>query len=212
MLKIWGRASSVNVQKVLWAADELGLAYEHIVVGGRFGGTDGAAYGALNPNRLIPTIEDDPEGAGGPPVVIWESNAIVRYLAARYGAGGLWPTSPAARSEADRWMDWVHTTIGDAMRTLFWGFIRDPANANAEAMAKAAQQLGEYWARLDAHLARQPFCGGADFTMGDIPVGCHVQRWLNFPVQRPSLPHLLAWHERLTQRPGYQKHVMVRME
>ncbi|MBP6819679.1 MAG: glutathione S-transferase [Ferrovibrio sp.] len=212
MLSIWGRPSSVNVQKVLWAADELGLTYEHIVVGGKFGGTDGAAYGALNPNRLVPSIQDDPETPGGAPVTIWESNSITRYLAARYGAGTLWPALPGQRSEADRWMDWALTIIGEPLRVLFWGFIRDPAHAVPEAMQQAEAQAAQYWARLDAHLADRAYVAGDAFSMGDIPVGCFVQRWLNFPITRPSLPHLEAWHERLSQRPAYAKHVMVRME
>lgn len=212
MLRIWGRASSVNVQKVLWAADELGLAYEHVVVGGKFGGTDTADYGRLNPNRLVPAIADDPETPGDAPVTIWESHAILRYLAARYGNGSLWPTLPGQRSEADRWMDWVHSTIGESMRVLFWGYIRDPANGDAAAMQAATDLLGQYWTRLDANLADRAFVAGADFSMGDIPVGCHVQRWLNFPIQHPNLPHLRAWHDRLAERPAYRRHVMVRME
>lgn len=212
MLRIWGRPSSVNVQKVLWLADELGLAYEHIVVGGKFGGTDGADYGALNPNRLVPAIADAPETPDGDPVTIWESHAILRYLAARYGDGSLWPALPGQRSEADRWMDWLHTTIGEPMRVLFWGLIRDPANGDAKAMQAASEQLALCYTRLDVHLAGRAFVAGAAFTLGDIPLGCHVQRWLNFPMQRPDLPHLRAWHDRLAQRPAYRRHVMIRME
>lgn len=216
MLKIWGRASSVNVQKVLWAAEELGLAYEQINVGGRFGGNDDPAYRAKNPNGLVPTIEDGdgtPEGT----VTVWESNAIVRYLAARYsrgegGAGGLWPADPAQRSEADRWMDWALTTIGADMRILFWGFVRDPVNAKVGEMLQAADNVARLWARLDEHLAGQAFVAGDHLTMGDIPVGAYAQRYLSFPIQRPDLPHLAAWHERLAQRPGYRAHVMEAME
>lgn len=211
MLKIWGRASSVNVQKVLWAAEELGLAYERIDLGGKFGGTGDPAYRAKNPNGLIPTIEDSdgtPEGT----VVVWESNAILRYLAARYGAGSLWPDPPALRSEADRWMDWALTAIGGEMRLLFWGFVRDPVNANVGEMLRAADSAALLWARLDAHLAARPFVAGDHLTMGDIPVGCYVQRYLSFPLDRPALPHLAAWHGRLTGRPGYRRHVMVEME
>lgn len=212
MLKIWGRASSVNVQKVLWAAEELGLAYERIDLGGRFGGNDDPAYRAKNPNGLVPTIEDS-DGT-----VVWESNAILRYLAARYRVPGdgraaeLWPENPATRSEADRWMDWALTVIGADMRMLFWGFVRDPVNAKVGEMLQAADSLAGLWARLDDHLATRPFVAGGHLTMGDIPVGCQVQRWLSFPIQRPDLPHLAAWHERLAERPGYRAHVMVAME
>lgn len=208
MLKIWGRASSVNVQKVLWAADELGLTYEHIVVGGKYGGNTTPEYLAMNPNGLVPVLQDE---SGG---VHWESNSVVRYLAARYDAEGrsLWLADPAERSQADRWMDWATSLIGEPMRVLFWGFVRDPVNADLNAMSKAEVQAADYWARLDAHLATRPFVAGDRLTMGDIPVGCFLNRWLNFPITRPTLPHLLAWHGRLTERPAYRKHVMPPME
>jgi glutathione S-transferase len=208
MLKIWGRASSVNVQKVLWAADELGQRYEHINVGGRYGGTDTPEYRAMNPNGLIPVLQDEDGG------LHWESNSVVRFLAARYdGAGtGLWLADPARRSQADRWMDWASSLIGEPMRVLFWGFVRDPVQADLNAMAMAEEQLAACWARLDAHLASRPFLAGDRLTMGDIPAACQLQRWLGFPITRPALPHLLAWHARLAERPGYRRHVMVPME
>lgn len=208
MLKIWGRASSVNVQKVLWAADELGLAYEHINVGGKYGGNDTPEYRAMNPNGLIPVLQDT-DGS-----LHWESNSVVRYLAARYdGEGrGLWLADPGQRSQADRWMDWATSLLGEPMRALFWGFVRDPVNADLNAMAKAEMQAADYWARLDAHLESRAFVAGDRLTMGDIPAAIQVQRWLNFPITRPPLPHLLAWHDRLAERPGYKAHVMVPME
>lgn len=208
MLKIWGRASSVNVQKVLWAADELGLAYEHIVVGGRYGGNDTPDYLAMNPNGLIPVLQDT-HGS-----VHWESNSVVRYLAARYDASGtgLWLADPAARSLADRWMDWASSLIGEPMRVLFWGFVRDPVKAELTAMARAEDQAANYWTRLDTHLASRAFVAGDRLTIGDIPAACQLQRWLQFPITRPHLPHLLAWHGRLAARAGYRAHVMVPME
>ncbi|MCW0234641.1 MAG: glutathione S-transferase family protein [Ferrovibrio sp.] len=207
MLKIWGRASSVNVQKVLWAADELGLTYERIDVGGKFGGTETAAYRAMNPNGLIPVLQDS-DGS-----LHWESNSVVRYLAARYDAAGagLWLADPAARSQADRWMDWASSLLGEPMRVLFWGLVRDPVKADLNAMTRAEDQAADYWARLDAHLATRPFVAGDRLTMGDIPAACQLQRWLLFPITRPALPHLAAWHDRLSQRPGYAKHIMVPM-
>lgn len=208
MLKIWGRASSVNVQKVLWAADELGLAYEHINVGGRYGGNDTPEYLAMNPNGLIPVLQDT-DGS-----LHWESNSVVRYLAARYDAAGtgLWLADPVARSQADRWMDWASSLIGEPMRVLFWGFVRDPVRADLNAMTRAEAQAADYWGRLDAHLGQRPFVAGDRLTIGDIPAGCFLQRWLSFPITRPPLPHLLAWHGRMTGRPGYQAHVMPPME
>lgn len=208
MLKIWGRASSVNVQKVLWAADELGLAYEQINVGGRYGGTDTPDYRAMNPNGLIPVLQDS-DGS-----LHWESNSVVRYLAARYDAAGrsLWLADPVARSQADRWMDWASSLLGEPMRVLFWGIIRDPVNADLNAMTRAEAQAADYWGRLDVHLANTAFVAGDRLTIGDIPTACQLQRWLNFPITRPHLPHLLAWHGRLTERPGYRAHVMPPME
>src|SRR5262245_34169260 len=119
MLRIWGRTSSSNVQKAMWAVGELALAHERIDAGGDFGRLDTDEYARLNPNRRIPTLEDGR-------VVLWESNVIVRYLAAQYGAGGLWPTDPAVRGVADQWMDWQQTTLGPEMRTVFWGLVRTP--------------------------------------------------------------------------------------
>jgi glutathione S-transferase len=205
MLKIWGRANSVNVQKVLWCADELGLTYERVDIGGPFGGNDDPAYLKMNPNGLVPTLEDGD-------LVLWESNAIVRYLAARYGSGTLWPSDAAARAEADRWMDWQLTTIQDGMRTIFWGLVRTPPEQrDRAAIERAAASLGKLWARLDRHLADRAFVGGGVLTMGDIPVGCMAFRWLNLPVERPDLPSLRAWYDRLGDRPAYRNDVMIEM-
>ena len=204
-MKIWGRANSVNVQKVLWAADECGVAYERTDIGGAFGGNDQKWYLDMNPNGVVPTVDD-----GGR--VIWESNSAVRYLAARYGQGTLWPADPGERSEADRWMDWQLGTISDGMRTLFWGLVRTPEDKrDMAAIGKAARDTGELWRRADAHLARHKYLGGARFTMGDIPVGCFMQRWFALPIDRPDLPHLKAWHERLTKRPAFAKHIMIEL-
>lgn len=210
---IWGRGSSVNVQKVLWAAEELGLSYDHIVVGGKFGGNDTPEYRAMNPNGLVPVLRDS-DGS-----LHWESNSILRYLAARYGteAATLWPADPARRSESDRWMDWALTMIGEPMRVLFWGLVRDPVQADLNAMSRAEEQAALYWTRLDEHLAAQAargqdFIAGASLTMGDIPLGCYLRRWMAFPITRPALPDLEAWYGRLQQRPGYARHVMIPLE
>ena len=208
MLKIHGRANSVNVQKALWAADECGVAYERTDVGGPFGVNDQPWFRAMNPNGVVPTIDDDG-------YVLWESNAIVRYLCASHAAGTLWPTDPMARGEADRWMDWHATTVMVGMTTLFWGLIRTPPEKRDGAAIDAARPAtAAIWARLDAHLATRPYVAGAEFTMGDIPIGAVCYRWLNLPFRRddlPRLPHLQAWYERLVLRPGYRKHVMITM-
>jgi len=203
-ITIWGRHTSSNVQKVLWAADELGLGYDRVDVGGKFGGNDAPEYRAMNPNGLIPVLRDT-DGS-----IHWESNSVLRYLGSRYGNNGtLWPADPGQRSLSDRWMDWATSLIGEPMRILFWGLVRDPAGADLNAMTRAEEQAAAYWARLDAHLASQPFVAGDHLTLGDIPAACQLHRWMVFPVTRPALPHLEAWYARLQQRPGYRTHVMI---
>jgi len=203
-MKIWGRANSINVQKVLWCADELGLAYERVDIGGAFGGNDQPAYRAKNPNGLVPTIEED-DG-----FILWESNTIVRYLSAKHGK--LSPGDPRARADAERWMDWQLTTIARDMATVFWGLVRTPPDKrDPAAIEAAAKSLNGLWGRLDAHLKGCAFVGGNAFTMGDIPVGCLAYRWLNLPISRVSLPNLEAWYGRLGERAPYRKNVMVPM-
>jgi glutathione S-transferase len=203
MLRIWGRPNSINVQKVMWTVAELGLEHERLDAGGAFGGLDTDAFGALNPNRRIPVVED-----GG--AVVWESNACVRYLAARYGAGGLWPEAPAARAVADQWMDWQQTTPHPDMTIVFWGLIRTPeAERDPAAIAAAAQRLGAIFGVLDEHLRGRPFVAGDDLTMADIPVGCACYRYHVLPIERPRLRHLEAWYARLQERPAFRAHVMI---
>ena len=208
MLKILGRANSINVQKALWAADECGLTYTRQDVGGAFGGNDQPWYRALNPNGVVPTIDD-----GG--YILWESNSIVRYLAASYGPPGFWPADPKTRGHAERWMDWQLTTIQGGMTTMFWGLIRTPADKRDTGAIEAARlATAPLWARLDAHLAGNAYVAGDAFTIGDIPVGAMAYRWLNLPLRRddmPDMPHLRAWYERLALRPAYRQHVMIEM-
>jgi glutathione S-transferase len=201
-MKIWGRANSINVMKVLWAADECGLKYERTDVGGAFGGNDQKWYLDMNPNGVVPTVED-----GGR--VIYESNTIVRYLSAKYGAGSLWPNDPGVRSEADRWMDWQASTVNGPMRDAFWGLIRTaPEKRDMAAIQKSAVDAGKVWARLDEKLAGKLYVAGQHFTMGDIPVGCFIHRWYALDIERPDLKNVKAWYERLKTRPAYAKHVM----
>ena len=201
-MKIWGRANSINVMKVLWTADECGVKYERTDVGGAFGGNDQKWYLDMNPNGVVPTVED-----GGR--VIWESNTIVRYLSAKYATGSLWPVDPGQRSEAERWMDWQNTTINECMRVVFWGLVRTPPEKrDMAAIAKAAADAGKLWTRLDERLAGKAYVAGPHFTMGDVPVGCFVHRWYALPIERPELKNVKAWYERLKTRPAYAKHVM----
>ena len=200
MLKIWGRVNSVNVKKALWAAEELGLKYERIDAGLQFGVTKTPEYLKMNPNSLVPTIEDDG-------FVLWESHTIVRYLAAKHGMGTLCPSDLKARADAERWMDWAFTFQG-AMRNVFWGLIRTPPEKrDARAIEEGRKKSAELAGILDKVLATRPYVAGAAFTMGDIPIGCEVQRWMRVPIERPALPGLQAWFERLLSRAPFRRHV-----
>ena len=203
MLKIWGFAASSNVQKVLWTAAELGLAFERIDIAGTFGGNDQPDYLALNPNGVVPTIDDDG-------FVLWESNACVRYLAARYGRGSLYAIDLRERAEADRWMDWQQNALLASFRPLFRGLVRQsPKERDNEALARAHRETVGCLAILDAHLEDRDFIGGAALTMGDIPLASWVYRWFNMELERPPMPRLAAWYARLTEREGYRQHIMV---
>jgi len=203
MLKIWGRTNSINVQKVMWAVGELGLEHERIDAGGAFGGLDTDAYGRLNPNRKVPTVQDGE-------LVLWESNACVRYLAARYGSGGLWPEDPTPRAMADMWMDWQQTTLLPDMTIVFWGLIRTPEDKRDHAAIEAAaRRLGSIWPMLDERLASRPFVAGEAFTMGDIPVGAACYRYHGLPIGRPRLANVERWYERLKERAPFREHVML---
>jgi glutathione S-transferase len=195
MLKIWGRLSSVNVQKVVWCADEIGLAYERIEAGGKFGVNDTPRYLAMNPNGLVPVIEDDG-------FVLYESNAIVRYLAGR-DSPDLWPADLKARADADRWMEWQSTVFTPAMWAAFWQLIRTAPEQRDRAAVEASRAKSEKCAGiLDAHLAARRFLTGERFTAADIVVGCAAHRWLHLPLARESRPHLERWYAELKSRPG----------
>ena len=203
MLRIWGNADSVNVQKVLWCCEELGLSYERIDAGRHFGVVDTPAFLALNPNGLVPTLED--EG-----FVVWESGAILRYLAARHGAGTLWPLDARARADADRWVDWSNSTLWPSLVPLFRAFYRTPAEKRDDAQVERDRQDALSVLRvLDAQLARQPWAGGEHFTMADIALGCPAWRWFAMPLERPSLPALERWFDALAARPAYARVVML---
>jgi glutathione S-transferase len=176
----------------------LGLAYERVDAGMEYGVVGTPEYRALNPNRLVPTIEDDG-------VVVWESNTIVRYLAAKHGAGALWPTDPARRADADKWMDWQIATLWPRLRPVFWGLVRTPPEKrNADEIEAARKQTADAFAIVDEALKGHAFLAGERFTMGDIPVGICAQRWLNLPVERPAAPNLEAWYQRLQARKPFQ--------
>lgn len=208
-LKVWGRVNSVNVKKVLWLLDELGIPYERSNAGLEHGVVDTPAYRAMNPNGRIPTIEDDG-------FVLWESNSILRYLAVRHGSA-LYPADPQARASADRWMDWQLSTLSPAERNLFWGLVRTPADQrDMGAVVAAMKAAATCWAMVDSWIARQggPYLDGADMTIADIVLGCYARRWFGDEVRvegMPPFPALAAWYAKVGQRPGFQRWVAVPM-
>ena len=196
MLKLWGRLNSVNVQKVVWCLDEIGLAYERIDAGTPFGVNDTPDFLRMNPNGLVPVIGDDG-------FVLWESNAVVRYLSARYAQGSLWPADLRVRADADRWMDWQATTFLPAVGPAFMNLVRTSEAKRDAPAIEASRERGESAAAiLDARLANRAFLAGDAFTMGDIPVGCVLHRWLHLPVERTVRPSLERYYERLRERPA----------
>ncbi|HEY5308317.1 MAG TPA: glutathione S-transferase, partial [Casimicrobiaceae bacterium] len=181
MLVVWGRINSINVQKVLWCCEEIGVLYRRVDAGGAFGVVNTPEYRKLNPNGLVPTIEDDG-------LVLWESNAIIRYLAAKHSVGHLWPTDLGTRALADQWLDWSHTTFLPAMRNMFLGLVRTaPEQRDMRAIEQSRAQTAEVLEIVDAHLARHEYVAGDAFTMGDIAMGCGAWRWLSLPIERRAL-------------------------
>jgi len=266
MMKIWGRRSSFNVQKVLWLAAELGITHQHIDAGGRFGGLDTPEFLAMNPNGKIPVLQD----ADG--TTVWESHAILRYLAAKYcgaaantvearatairtaadapdgadAAGAcaasnasnasnpskasdasdasaaypasrsaqchtLWSNDPAIQSRADRWMDWTQSTLQPAFLTgVFWGFYRTPeGQRDWPAIERSLAQCAKLFRLLDNELARHPYLTGDALTLADIAVGTALYRYYELYIERPQLPHVEAWYDRLRERDAYRNHVMI---
>jgi glutathione S-transferase len=202
VLRIWGRSNSINVQKVLWCCEELDVPYHRVDVGGPFGGNREPEYLRLNPNGLVPTISD-----GG--FVLWESNAIVRYLAAKHGMGTLCPEDLAERADADRWMDWQMGTLWANFRPAFVGLIRTPPEKRDRAnIARAIRKAAGNLDLLDAHLAGRDYVTGPSLSMADIPLGVTAFRWFTLDIERPAMPNVEAWYERLRARGPYRATVM----
>ncbi|RYZ12278.1 MAG: glutathione S-transferase [Comamonadaceae bacterium] len=203
MLNIWGRISSINVRKVVWCAQELGLDFQRTEAGGQFGIVQTADYLALNPNAMVPVIDD---GEGAERVVLWESNVIVRYLCAKHSPGTLYPDALPERFDAERWMDWQQTALNPASGGAFRQWIRTPAaERDAAAIERSVGATEPLFALLDAHLAHRTYMQGERFTMADIPVGCEAHRWFGLPAasyNRPSWPHVERWFGDLCTRPG----------
>lgn len=207
MLKVWGRRNSFNVQKVMWLTGELGLEHERIDAGGSFGGLDAPEFRARNPHGLVPVIDD-----GG--IIVWESHAILRYLAARYGGGAFWNEDPARRAEADQWIEWAQTTLlPNFLNGIFWGFYRTPEERHdKKAIERAIARCGEHVLMLDRLLADRPYLCGDRITLADIPAGTMLYRYYGLEITRPAAPNVDAWYARLRERPAYAAHVMVPFE
>jgi glutathione S-transferase len=196
MLKIWGRISSINVRKVVLAAQWLQIPFQRIDAGHEFGIVKTPDYLAKNPNALVPLIEDGD-------FQLWESNVIVRYLCARHSPGKLYPQELAARFDAERWMDWQQTTLNPAGRPAFIQLIRTPADKrDAKLVAQSVAATEPLMAVLDAHLSRRAFMAGDAFTMADIPIACELDRWRSLPLERPARPHLERWYQSVLAQPA----------
>ena len=203
MLRVLGRKTSINVQKVMWLTEELGVDVERIDIGGPFGGNDTPEYLTKNPNGLVPTLEDGD-------FTLWESQAICRYIAEKYGSPPWAPEDATGRALAGQWMDWYITKMHPPMTVIFWALIRtEPEDRDMDAVNKAVEQAAALWTLLDAQLAKADYLTGDEPTMADIPAGCAVNRWYVMDLERPSLPNLEAWHARLKDRSAYQDHVMM---
>lgn len=201
-LKIWGRNTSSNVQKVLWCCGELSLPFDRVDIGGPFGGNDDPKYRTINPNGLVPTIEDGD-------FILWESNTIVRYLARKYGKDDLYPRNLEEAALAERWMDWLTGHMLPAFNPVFWGYVRTPPEKRDMAAIKAAEERsGALWQMVDAHLAKSHYMNGKTFSVADIPLGIYAYRWFTLVKVQPDLPNVRAWYARLTERPAFKEHIM----
>jgi glutathione S-transferase len=202
MMKIWGRTTSSNVQKVMWAIGEMGLRYERIDVGGPFGKNKEPAYLAMNPNGLVPTLEED-DG-----FLLWESNSITRYLAAKHQSAVLEPKDPHTRALAHQWMDWQLSVLGPAITPVFWGMIRTPPDKrDPAAIAAGKQKTGDAVKMLDDRLAKTEYLAGDAFSYGDIPAGIMVRRYRDLVPERPAFKHVERWYAAIAARPAFDEHV-----
>lgn len=203
MLKILGRATSSNVQKVVWLCEELDIAYDRTDIGGPFGGNDQPEYLSLNPNGVVPTVDDDG-------FVLWESNSIVRYLAEKHGKGTqFYPDDLQARASASRWMDWALSTLAPRHVPVFQGLIRTPEAERDHDRINASRDL---WAKangaLENWLADHEYLSGDTFGIGDIPASPFTFRWFNLDIEREAFPNLKRWHDTICARPAFRKHVI----
>jgi len=206
MIRVHGRATSSNVQLVMWAVGELGLLHERVDAGGAYGGLDTDEFTAMNPNKLIPVLTD-----GG--LTLWESAAILRYLGAQYGDAHFWPPEPARRAEPDKWAEWSKITFMPPLTAIFWQLIRTlPEDRNHPALDDAVERLAVLAVTLDAELAGRDYMGGEHLSFADIVIGHGLFRYMTLDFDKADTPHLDAYYARLAERPAYRAHVMVPYE
>ena len=197
---LWGRLNSHNVKKVAWFAEELGLNFVRHDIGGKFGYTE--EYLAKNPNRLVPMIEDGK-------LVLWESNAILRYMAAEYGGERWFQRDPIDRALADRWMDW-QITYADAQRLPFLSMARTPREQwDMPAIERDVKACAAHLAVLERYLSETPWLSGGQFGIGDIPMGVYAYTWFSLPFDKPEYPAVAEWYARIRERKGYAQQVMI---
>jgi glutathione S-transferase len=202
MLKIWGRNTSSNVQKVMWAIGEMALPHQRIDVGGAFGKNKEPPYLAMNPNGLVPTLEEE-DG-----FTLWESNSIVRYLAAKHASRTLEPADLKTRALAHKWMDWQLSVMGPAITPVFWGLIRTPPEKrDANAIATGKARTIEAAQILDRQLGKTSYLAGDAFSYGDIPVGIMIYRYVQLIPERPATPQLDRWYAAISSRPAFKDQV-----
>jgi glutathione S-transferase len=207
MLKVWGRRSSFNVQKVMWLIGELGLAHEHIDAGGKFAGLDTPLFLAMNPHGRVPVIREGD-------AIVWESHAILRYLAARHGGENFWSGDPAIRAGIDGWMDWSQTSLQpDFLGGVFWGFFRTPEDKrNWPAIRASLSRCAGHFEKLDRLLEGRPFLLGDALTLADIAAGTSLYRYFELEIERPKLAQVERWYRQMQERPAFREHVMIPFE
>lgn len=200
VLRVLGRQSSINVRKVLWTCEEIGIDYTQEDWGVGFASTRTPEFLAINPNGLVPVIECD-DG------ILWESNTICRYLASRHDRADLLPADPWPQALVERWMDWQATELNGAWRGAFQGLVRkDPAYADTAAIDASVRDWSAKMEILEKTLSMSgPFLTGNDFTLADVVIGLSVNRWLHTPIERPVLPAVAAYFERLRDRPAFRR-------
>jgi len=202
-IRIWGRANSVNIQKVLWCLRELDVGYERIDAGMAFGRNHDPDYLAMNPNGRIPTLADGD-------FVLWESNSIMRYLVLAYGKGSpIYPAAPRQRAAVDRWLDWTLSTLQPVDRPVFWALVRTPVEKrDLVAIQKDADAEAIQWRIVEHQLTNRRFVEGDDFTIADIALGAYARRWFGVEgIRKPHFPHLERWFAQFAERPGFKQFV-----